>query len=242
MTFALNFIVHAEKHGSLLLMSELQNRFVLFVLQLVRRFNFKRDLADFCLQLGILKRKSLLEDLDGGFTKIGMHDLWREFAVAETISKDFRDRHWVYQVDARSAVQRSGRWRENVQRMGFVNEGWKGLRGLNLDGFVNMEAFKLQVDRWMEDCELELDLRGWKHLKSLHVGTTPELTLMFNGLSSLSSLGLLTWWGTLGLSPCIAEIRCLTNLQVLELACCSDVQVVDVLAKAGCVGGERTDS
>jgi hypothetical protein len=36
-----------------------------------------------CLQLEVLKRKSLLEDLSDNFTKIGMHDLWYEFAILE---------------------------------------------------------------------------------------------------------------------------------------------------------------
>ena len=37
-----------------------------------------------CLQLEVLKRKSLLEDLSNNFTHIGMHDLWYEFAVFES--------------------------------------------------------------------------------------------------------------------------------------------------------------
>jgi hypothetical protein len=36
------------------------------------------------VQLKGLKRKSLLENLGDGFSKVGMHDLWHEFAVMET--------------------------------------------------------------------------------------------------------------------------------------------------------------
>lgn len=41
------------------------------------------------LQLESLKQISLLEDLDDGWTKIGMHDLWHKFCITEIKVKKF---------------------------------------------------------------------------------------------------------------------------------------------------------
>lgn len=121
----------------------------------------------FCLQLQTLKRNSLLEDLNDDFTHIGMHDLWIEFAVAETKSQESRDIHpWMYQVDERKALgRRTGRWRESVERMYFLNDGCKALKKLNLYDFPNVEVLKLVGEIMIQDCTLDLDLTGLKQLK-----------------------------------------------------------------------------
>lgn len=51
--------------------------------------------------------------------------------------------------------------------MFFWNEGWKSLKGLKLDDFVNLEMFKLNVDIFVEDCQVDVDLSGLKHLLEL---------------------------------------------------------------------------
>ncbi|KAG0598294.1 hypothetical protein M758_12G062000 [Ceratodon purpureus] len=176
--------------------------------------------------LEVLKRKSLLEDLSEDFTKIGMHDLWIEFAVAETKAHDSREQRWVYHVDGKKAIGRSGRWRESVERMCFLEEGWRGLEGLDLSDFVNVEAFRLEVLILTLDCDLDLDLSGLKHLKSLEL-TTPGLTVRAEGLSSLSSLVYLSWI-TPRFAPCLDWIGRLTKLQFLELAECKGTRVLDL--------------
>ncbi|KAG0554037.1 hypothetical protein KC19_12G058600 [Ceratodon purpureus] len=176
--------------------------------------------------LEVLKRKSLLEDLTDDFTRIGMHDLWIEFAIAETKAQDGREQRWVYHVDGKKALGRSGRWRESVERMCFLKEGWRGLEGLNLTDFVNVEAFKLEVLILTPDCDLDLDLSGLKHLKSLELDT-PGLTVRAEGLSSLSSLVSLSWT-TPRFAPCLDGIGRLTKLQELELEDCKGTVVLDL--------------
>ncbi|KAG0598272.1 hypothetical protein M758_12G059800 [Ceratodon purpureus] len=176
--------------------------------------------------LEVLKRKSLLEDLTDDFTRIGMHDLWIEFAVAETKAQDGREQRWVYHVDGKKALGRSGGWRESVERMCFLEEGWRGLEGLSLAEFVNVEAFTLEVQILTPDCDLDLDLSGLKHLKGL-VLDTRGLTVRAEGLSSLSSLVYL-YWITPRFAPCLDGIGRLTKLQFLELGDCKGTRVLDL--------------
>ena len=171
----------------------------------------------------------MLDDISDDFTRIGMHDLWREFAVVETKSHGIRDQRWVYQVDERrGALGRRGLCRESVERMYFRNWGWKGLEGLKLDDFVNVTALRLDVEISMVDEKLDLDLSGLKQLKLLEVDCR-GLAVVCNGLSSLRGLFHLLWWSP-GISPCFNEIGCLTNLQYLGL---SDVKGVEVLDFTG---------
>jgi Leucine-rich repeat (LRR) protein len=181
----------------------------------------------FCLQLQTLKRNSLLEDLNDNFTHIGMHDLWIEFAVAETRSQDSRDHHrWMYQVNEKKALgRRTGRWRESVERMCFLNDGWKALKKLNLYDFPNVEVFKLGVaTKWMQDSTLDLDLTGLKQLKSLELNVSLS---KITGLCSLTNLVFLQC-ETYPLSPCLKDIRRLTNLQALFLLNCTATRVLDL--------------
>ena len=76
------------------------------------------------MQLLGLKRKSLIEEVGDGRTRIGIHDLWREFAVMETTRGEERDRRWVYkQYDPEEmrAGDAFGVWVgwESVQRVCF---------------------------------------------------------------------------------------------------------------------------
>ena len=179
-----------------------------------------------CLQLEVLKRKSMLDDISDDFTRIGMHDLWFEFAAVETKTQDLRDQRWVYQVDERrGALGRRGLCRESVERMYFRNRGWKGLEDLKLDEFVNVTSLKIYVEISMVDEKLDLDLSGLKQLKFLEVECR-GLAISCNGLSSLRSLFYLVWWSP-GISPCFNEIGCLTNLQYFLLVDVKGVEVLD---------------
>ncbi|KAG0554032.1 hypothetical protein KC19_12G058100 [Ceratodon purpureus] len=175
--------------------------------------------------LEVLKRKLLVEDLGGGFTKIGIHDLWIEFAVEEAKPHSFRDQLWVYQEDGkRAALQRRGRWRESVERMCFFNLGFRSLDGLKLDDFVNLTVFALVVDIHMPDCALNLDLSGLVHLKSLQI-CTRGMSVRAHGLNFLTSLVELLWC-TPG-TPCLDEIGRLKSLQYLKLRNCMGINVLN---------------
>ena len=179
-----------------------------------------------CLQLEVLKRKSMLDELSDDFAQIGMHDLWLEFAVVETKTQDLRDQRWVYQVDERrGTLGRRGLCRESVERMYFRNRGWKGLDGLKLDEFVNVTALKFYVEISMVDEKLDLDWSGLKQLKFLEV-VCPGLAISCNGLTSLRSLFYLVWRSP-GIAPCFNEIGCLTNLHYLLLEDLKGVEVLD---------------
>jgi Leucine-rich repeat (LRR) protein len=180
-----------------------------------------------------LKRNSLLEDLNDDFTSIGMHDLWIEFAVAETRSQDSRDHHcWMYQVDGKKALRRrTGRWRESVERMCFLNDGWTVLKELNLYDFPNVEVLKLEAVITIQDSTLDLDLTGLKQLKSLELNVSlskiARARARVTGLCSLTNLVFLRWY-TYRFSPCLKDIRRLTNLQVLWLCDCRATRVLDL--------------
>ena len=179
------------------------------------------------MQLEVLKRRSLLDDLSGGFTKIGMHDLWYEFAIWKTKIQDLNAQQWVYKVDGkRGALEKRGQWRESVERMCFSNWGWKSLNGLKLYDFVNVTAFRLYIAIVMSDRALDLDLSGLKQLKSLDI-RTPGMTIRVDGLSSLTNLGRLAF-GSPGSLVCLNEIGHLTNLQILWLQHCGSDKVLDL--------------
>jgi Leucine-rich repeat (LRR) protein len=178
-----------------------------------------------CLQLKALKRKSLLEDLSDNFTKIGMHDLWYEFAILESKVQNSKYQRWVYQVDKKRAIGRSSHWRERVERMCFLGEGWAGLQGLDMVDFGSIEVFKLEVEILKADYELDLDLSGLKLLKSLDVQTN-GLTVRAHGLGALKNLGYLCWSAP-GFSPCLDGLGHLTNLQVLKVSNCLGIKVLD---------------
>ncbi|KAG0598288.1 hypothetical protein M758_12G061400 [Ceratodon purpureus] len=177
--------------------------------------------------LEVLKRISLLEDLGDGFTKIGMHDLWIEFAVEEAKPHSFRDQLWVYQEDGKRAAfqRRPGRWRESVERMCFFNLGFRSLDGLKLDDFVNLTVFALVVDIHMPDCALNLDLSGLVHLKSLQI-CTRGMSVRAYGLNFLTSLVELLWC-TPGNSPCLDKIGHLKSLQYLKIQDCMGTKVLN---------------
>jgi hypothetical protein len=180
-----------------------------------------------CVQLEVLKKRSLLEDLSDDFSEIGLHDLWSEFAILETKAQDFEEGCWVYHASEKRTIGRSCRWRENVERMCFLDESWKCLKELKLADFVNVEAFRLQVHNLMEDRLLDLDLSGLKCLKSLVV-RTPGLRVRINGLSSLANLCYLSS-STPGLSPYFDSIGHFTNLQFLLIFQCKGVKVLDLI-------------
>lgn len=171
------------------------------------------------MQLEGLKRKSLLQDLgDGRSTRIGMHDLWREFAIMEKDAGEFECRRWVYEVGEPNGLEEgipSGGCWQTVKRMGFVDNGLMSVRRVNFEHFSNITVMKLVCDVRLQVPVLELS--NLKHLKNLKC---LEIQFAYNDegeveLSSLQNLQFLT----VSCSLCIKGIEHLTNLRVLSLGC-----------------------
>ncbi|KAG0601530.1 hypothetical protein M758_11G119300 [Ceratodon purpureus] len=89
-----------------------------------------------------LKRKSVIEEVGDGTTGIGMHDLWREFAMMETRIGDRERQRWVFDVmDNRSlrsdeegdvvGLRFSGGW-FNLQRIcvGRTERAWDNMKAV----------------------------------------------------------------------------------------------------------------
>ena len=172
------------------------------------------------LQLEYLKQKSLLENLGNGRTKIGMHDLWLEFCVAETKVRNFccgnksQDQRWVFLEQQSSEFSCS--WKNPVQRMCFLNEGWRALEEVGLEDYENVSVLKLNIGWFVQPSKLNLNLKGLKHLKSIELKAN-KFFIDCVGFGSLRNLLALKWWSDKASSPCIEEIGCLTKLQVLEI-------------------------
>ncbi|KAG0621673.1 hypothetical protein M758_3G039500 [Ceratodon purpureus] len=176
-----------------------------------------------------LKSKSLLENLGDGFCRIGMHDLWREFAKLETKVGEFERRRWIFEWDEHNGLEEaslttSGSW-VNLRRMFFLERGFAKLEELNFGSFPNVTVLKLSRN---DASPLQLDVSELQHLKSLEL-EREEVPVIFVwqrksttsvglvGLGSLSKLGFLRWSNIPSDSPCIDDIGRLTNLQVLDL-------------------------
>jgi hypothetical protein len=142
------------------------------------------------MQLGCLKRKSLLESFGKRVRYFRMHDLWREFAAAEIKGGRFKDQHFLY----KSEECRSGR--------------------VDLRKFPMMRVVKLMD---VEE-DVALDVRGLKHLQSLEVvlGNWESSVREVKGLGTLEDLTYLSC-ELIASTACIAELGWLTNLQVVEL-------------------------
>ncbi|KAG0603715.1 hypothetical protein M758_10G115900 [Ceratodon purpureus] len=171
-------------------------------------------------QLEYLKRRSLLESLGDGRTRMVMHDLWREFCVAEAAIGKFEDGRCLFVEEESSKLAETspgpgGCWR-NMRRMCFLNEGWRCLDGVEVDQFVNLLLLKVESGSFLLGGSLELDVKGLRHLKSLDL-KTGYVNVKCAGLGSLSKLAYLRWENFYTPPPDVEEIGSLRKLQVLIL-------------------------
>ncbi|KAG0590565.1 hypothetical protein KC19_1G110000 [Ceratodon purpureus] len=170
-----------------------------------------------------LKRKSLLEHLgDGNKTRIGIHDLWRAFCVAETKSGKLKRQRWVYEVKVDKCsdlveTSPSGSCWENVKRMAFIQCELRRLRKVNFAHFPNVTVLRISHLR-MADNHV-LDLSAFIHLKSLEVLWTDMNKLVLKGLPrGLIFLSFMTdAFQVPDLLEFVKQIECLKELQRLEL-------------------------
>jgi hypothetical protein len=139
-----------------------------------------------------LERKALIEDLgDGAFTKIGMHDLWREFAARETRVGEFEYQCWIYEVDKSNGIEEStptgGLW-QHVKRMCFLGDGLLLVESIRLDHFSNITVLKLVAPRVNQQINLVLDVSKLIKLKSLELEMGCCGGIRIVGLRSLKNL------------------------------------------------------
>lgn len=167
-----------------------------------------------------LQRKSLLENLEDGFSKIDMHDLWREFAVMEAGSGEYAHRRWLYDIAGhRSSLLEPEKLlvcEKNLHRiMCFGASLFDNLKERNLIvHFDKVAVLHLDADPVQNG---SLDLTTLMHLKSLALNMRDDGEIDVIGLGSLQKLGFLKILCKQISTASIENIGCLTALQVLEL-------------------------
>ncbi|KAG0560026.1 hypothetical protein KC19_10G148400 [Ceratodon purpureus] len=172
-------------------------------------------------------RKSLLERFgDGRKERIGMHDLWRAFCVAETEGGKIGRRRWMYEtVNCSSEVVEaspSGTCWKNVKRMAFVGDDPRSSKKTNFGHFPNVTVLKIWGIRWRMSENVVINLSGVIHLKSLEISCYDSYNLVIQGLPR--NLLFFTFECVrLGQSPpteqFVKQIACLEDLQFLCLIC-----------------------
>ncbi|KAG0580767.1 hypothetical protein KC19_4G197800 [Ceratodon purpureus] len=182
---------------------------------------------DLGLQLAYLNKNSLVDisEFGGRLSRIGVHDLWREFSVAEAKVGKLRDQRWVYLAKACPELGEnspSGRCWENLKRMCFINDGLMSLDELNLDFFCNVTVLKLDGELSLLD--RAIDLGGLKNLKSLEVKNSCNRKLP--DLSKLTSLRVACFRGNDKVDTITGLNSKLTNLRILNLAGCRSLRSV----------------
>ena len=188
-------------------------------------------MVDGWMQLERLKSKSLLESLgDGNKTRIGMHDLWRAFCMAETKYGELRSRRWVYETEKRSELVEtspSGSCWEKVERMA-LRRGSNSR--VNFAYFSNVRVLKISGLCLTKN--RVVDLSCLCHLKSLEVSGRHLHRLILRGLSDdlifmslVPDLDLVSpsrslvenWESRLNSQQLIRQIECRKEMQFLWL-------------------------
>ncbi|KAG0569869.1 hypothetical protein KC19_6G122200 [Ceratodon purpureus] len=177
-------------------------------------------------RLNVLRKRSLLEELGDGRSRIGMHDLWREFAVMEAKRGEEESSHWVYEVNVGGP-----RVAESCMHGG----GWESLRRICISrrdvtcvSFTHCSKVTVLRLQHVSVANEVLDLRPLGRLKSLGINSVrynPEsflrdsaYDLKVYGIGELTNLGVLIWLNVCdGSSSAVAEIARLTNLRFLQL-------------------------
>ena len=147
------------------------------------------------MQLKGLKSKSLIQELiDGGNARIGVHDLWIDFARLEVREGEFGSRRWMHEGCKGNMLEDIGSpgglcW-VNMKRMSFFGDvGVRCIKGINIGDFSNIVALKLDFSDVKVD-GLVLDVRKLKHLRSFELIMDRECEYMVEvvGISSVVNL------------------------------------------------------
>ncbi|KAG0588953.1 hypothetical protein KC19_2G280800 [Ceratodon purpureus] len=186
--------------------------------------NFQRN-DDVMRALERLRAKSLLERVGDGFKeRIGMHDLWRAFCVAETQGGEMGRRRWEYEAVNSSSelVEASppGTCWENVKRMAFLRDDPRSLEKADFGHFANVTVLKISMNK-RKAKKFVINLSGLIHLKSLEVCGYNLDNLVIQGLprSLLFFVYRCESAGeTIPTEQFVKQIACLEDLQCLCLS------------------------
>ncbi|KAG0613627.1 hypothetical protein M758_6G117300 [Ceratodon purpureus] len=177
-------------------------------------------------RLNELRKRSLLEELGDGRSRVGMHDLWREFAVMEAKRGEEESSHWVYEFNVGG-----GRAAESCMHGG----GWENLRRICIDNsrvtcvnFTHCSEVTVLRMVGVSVANEVLDLRPLGRLKSLEIFSSPSYgrnffgdlayDLKVYGIGELTNLVVLSWLNIRDSSlRAVEEIARLTNLRILQL-------------------------
>ncbi|KAG0556583.1 hypothetical protein KC19_11G064800 [Ceratodon purpureus] len=181
--------------------------------------------------LQILKRRSLVEDLGDGFSRITLHDLYYEFAVNESQAMDFSERRWLF-VDYEILSKMIGTVfpstadiPEDLQRIPGLS-CWPALRRIAIcnSKILSLERTELQycsnvVLLKLVNCpEIKrADLHDLGCLKFLEVDKCWKLEASSLGIEGMRKLVWLRWSGSSGIYRCFPDLSLLKSLRVLEL-------------------------
>ncbi|KAG0588944.1 hypothetical protein KC19_2G280600 [Ceratodon purpureus] len=186
--------------------------------------NFQR-VDDVIRALERLRAKSLLERVgDGVKERIGMHDLWRAFCVAETQGGEMGRRRWMYEaVNCSSELVEaspSGTCWENVKRMAFLPDDPRSLEKVDFGHFANVTVLKISMARRMAK-KVVINLAGLIHLKSLQVWGNNLDNLVIQGLPR-SLLFFVYWSESAGETiPSAQFMKQIARLEDLQWLCLS---------------------
>jgi len=164
-----------------------------------------------------------LEEIGDGKSQMGMHDLWREFALKETERGEFQKRRWVYEIvggEALDSILSDGGWKK-LQRICLMGESDNGniqpsVKCLSFSNCKNVTVLRL-VDVVVED-DAVLDLSPLIQLKILEILALNCVPVRVRGFGKLKNLKILVWVNIEAESfGCFEEISHLRNLRVLHL-------------------------
>ncbi|KAG0608491.1 hypothetical protein M758_8G109700 [Ceratodon purpureus] len=188
-----------------------------------------RSVAATMTMLKGLKRKSLIEALGDGSKAIGMHDLWREFAIMKAKGGEFDPQPWIYEKvydpddpQREETCLSGGGWRSlrricMIGEQNYLSEVKCFVNELDLSCCSNLRVLKLvQVHLETE----VLDVSSLTQLKSLEINyayyTGPSNLFHILGLRLLKNMVFLHLDG-LQTDSLNKEIENLTRLQILHV-------------------------
>ncbi|KAG0556588.1 hypothetical protein KC19_11G065200 [Ceratodon purpureus] len=190
-----------------------------------------RSLSDTKEDLQILKRRSLVEDLGDGLSRITLHDLYYEFAVNESQAMDFSERRWLF-ADYKTLSKMTGMVfpstadiPEDLQRIPGLS-CWPALRRIAISNIEISSLDRTELHYCSNVVLLKLvncpdikraELHDLGCLKFLEVAGCWKLEASSLGIEGMRKLVWLRWSGSSLRYPCFPDLSLLKSLRVLEL-------------------------
>ncbi|KAG0600824.1 hypothetical protein M758_11G063300 [Ceratodon purpureus] len=190
-----------------------------------------RSLSNTKDDLQILKRRSLVEDLGDGLSRITLHDLYYEFAVNESQAMDFSERRWLF-ADYETLSKMTGMVfpstadiPEDLQRIPGLS-CWPALRRIAICNSEISSLDRTELQYCSNVVLLKLvncvdikraELHDLRCLKFLEVDGCWKLEASSLGIEGMRKLVWLRWTASSLSHPCFPDLSLLKSLRVLEL-------------------------